>query len=978
MRAFSRVAIVAMGCWFATGWAWGDSLIPPLTEKQTAEARKILASFKSNPRGPFERIRWFCNDGAVLPPEGTPCRARGGGYQHGELSANALKLMSWNLHTGTILAGLPFEVLIDEPLDHHWLKELVLEKYLVAVDRDWVYRKAISYRGARQVEDEEKAGRKFLIQLFSNPKWLAANYHLAGQLADSLPHGVAGSKVKRIRSLATIAAERDPRFQGTRVKIHSYPGPEDLTAVRDFLTDGNPSEAARNNLEELAGLLQEQYSRQSWVPALRAAQKSAAGTPVHARIEELVGILEAKETDQTPRKLSDLSLGIRRQIVQSDNGRQNLDLLDLSRILEQKSFELRRPAPEQPRRDLLEDLRSHFRLAAGGGLMSLRQLEALEAELDSLSQLAPVPAEQYRASLRYLGRASEWCRATVAMDFGPVSRHYQSVEPAAAGLVDHLVRGSAALELTNRLETLLGDADRTVGIRHSILGSLSSGGVVGLNPGISTGRLGIIHSDHEMKNANPGGIYAIPETISELKPMAGILTVDSGNALSHAQLLAANLGIPNARIPSSLLPDLEKRSGLEMFYAVTPRGVVVLKEKSALSGEEKRLWAAQPVTRQRLNLDTGRLRLDDKRLRLLVDLNTKDAGVIVGPKAANLGQLASYFPREVATGVVIPFGVFHEHVSRVLDDSGMPLIQQIGVAVSHVEKLRDSGAAPAAINTYMYPRLAHFRRLIQTMPLLDGFERELMQKMEKNLGPDGSYGVFVRSDTNAEDLPGFTGAGLNLTVANQVGRRNILQSVKDVWASPFTERAFDWRSRALKGTDKVYPSVIVMRAVPSDKSGVIATVDLENGSHDYITVNASEGVSAVVDGGVAESILLGPNGSVQLLQQCRATYRKALRKEGGFENLPAFGKDYLLTPGDIVKLREMVAEVKRRYPAAQSAAGTVLPWDIEFGFEQGDLRLFQIRPLARFQELETLNALTKLEGPIPAVKLVRLNERPLR
>ena len=82
--------------------------------------------------------------------------------------------------------------------------------------------------------------------------------------------------------------------------------------------------------------------------------------------------------------------------------------------------------------------------------------------------------------------------------------------------------------------------------------------------------------------------------------------------------------------------------------------------------------------------------------------------------------------------------------------------------------------------------------------------------------------MFVRSDTNAEDLPEFTGAGLNLTVPNQVGTQQIIQAIKNVWASPFTERAYDWRSRFLIGSEQVYPSVILMRAVPSDKSGVIA------------------------------------------------------------------------------------------------------------------------------------------------------------
>ena len=163
--------------------------------------------------------------------------------------------------------------------------------------------------------------------------------------------------------------------------------------------------------------------------------------------------------------------------------------------------------------------------------------------------------------------------------------------------------------------------------------------------------------------------------------------------------------------------------------------------------------------------------------------------------------------------------------------------------------------------------------------------------MDRLFGPDGSYGVFIRSDTNAEDLPEFTGAGLNLTVPNQVGRANILKAIRDVWASPFTERAYDWRSRVLRGNDRVYPSVVVLKTVPSDKSGVIATINLESGDRSETTVNVAEGTSAVVDGGVAESLLLKPDGSVRLLQQGRATYRKVAVPTGGFRNAAPVGED---------------------------------------------------------------------------------------
>ena len=51
----------------------------------------------------------------------------------------------------------------------------------------------------------------------------------------------------------------------------------------------------------------------------------------------------------------------------------------------------------------------------------------------------------------------------------------------------------------------------------------------------------------------------------------------------------------------------------------------------------------------------------------------------------------------------------------------------------------------------------------------------------------------MRSDTNVEDLAGFTGAGLNLTLPNVVGFDNLVRAISQVWASPFTARAFAWR-----------------------------------------------------------------------------------------------------------------------------------------------------------------------------------------
>jgi phosphoenolpyruvate synthase/pyruvate phosphate dikinase len=246
--------------------------------------------------------------------------------------------------------------------------------------------------------------------------------------------------------------------------------------------------------------------------------------------------------------------------------------------------------------------------------------------------------------------------------------------------------------------------------------------------------------------------------------------------------------------------------------------------------------------------------------------------------------------------------------------------------------------------------------------------------MREVFGPDGSYGVFVRSDTNAEDLPEFSGAGLNLTVPNAVGEKRILQAIKDVWASPFAERAYEWRAEALVSSVEVYPSVVLAKTVGTAKSGVIATANLGTLSTDEITVNVNEGVAAVVDGGVAESLLLRPDGSVRLLAQARAAYKKYALPEGGLGWKPTSGSDYVLLEDEIAEIRELVREVDARFPRVRDASGNALPWDIEFGFLDGKLHLFQIRPLVRYRQTKVLEALANFEAEAPAVRGVGLDE----
>ncbi|MGE3464449.1 MAG: hypothetical protein AB7I04_21270, partial [Pseudomonadales bacterium] len=90
------------------------------------QARQIVSAMTANPRGPYARLRWFCKDGSILPPQPYACRELGGGYQHGEYSTDRQRLAALGWHVGTVVAALTVEELWDEANGLARMRELPL------------------------------------------------------------------------------------------------------------------------------------------------------------------------------------------------------------------------------------------------------------------------------------------------------------------------------------------------------------------------------------------------------------------------------------------------------------------------------------------------------------------------------------------------------------------------------------------------------------------------------------------------------------------------------------------------------------------------------------------------------------------------------------------------------------------------------------------------------------------------------------
>ena len=207
------------------------------------------------------------------------------------------------------------------------------------------------------------------------------------------------------------------------------------------------------------------------------------------------------------------------------------------------------------------------------------------------------------------------------------------------------------------------------------------------------------------------------------------------------------------------------------------------------------------------------------------------------------------------------------------------------------------------------------------------FEAQLRSNLARHFG----------SDTNVEDLTGFTGASLNQTVPNVVGGYdNVLAAIRETWATPFSDRSYSWRQSHMKKPEYVFPAIVVQRAFPSEKSGVLITADVETGDRNFLTIAVNEGVSGAVDGAAAEGLLVDTRtGAVKLLSQATAPERNAIASEGGIVKQPTGGNDTVLTPSEIKQLIALAKNVPARSPPRhprrdrrnETALATQITWN---------------------------------------------------
>ncbi|MGM0516031.1 MAG: phosphoenolpyruvate synthase [Pseudomonadota bacterium] len=220
--------------------------------------------------------------------------------------------------------------------------------------------------------------------------------------------------------------------------------------------------------------------------------------------------------------------------------------------------------------------------------------------------------------------------------------------------------------------------------------------------------------------------------------------------------------------------------------------------------------------------------------------------------------------------------------------------------------------------------------------------------------------VAVRSSATAEDLPTASFAGQQESYLNISGAEVLLESVRHVYASLFTDRAISYRVHQGFDHMAVALSAGVQKMVRADlaASGVMFSIDTESGFRDAVFITAAYGLGEnVVQGAVNPDEFyvfkptlhddLRPIISSQLGEKAiRMVYTDDARLGSSTRNVEVPVEErrrFAIDDDEVLTLARFAVEIEKHY---SEQAGELRPMDIEWAKDgqSGELFILQARP----------------------------------
>lgn len=313
----------------------------------------------------------------------------------------------------------------------------------------------------------------------------------------------------------------------------------------------------------------------------------------------------------------------------------------------------------------------------------------------------------------------------------------------------------------------------------------------------------------------------------------------------------------------------------------------------------------------------------------------KDDIPFVGGKGANLGEMAS-FNIPGPNGFVITAKAYFDFIA---ENNFKKKIQEI---LKNVD-LTD----PQTLNVASHK----VKGLILQGKISSELAKEIINNYLKLGGIIRQALVAIRSSATAEDLPTASFAGQQASFLNVKGEANVVEKVRECWASLFEPRAIFYRQE--KGFDhfKVGIAVIVQEMIPSEISGVMFTIDPVSNQKNKILIEAIYGLGEyIVQGIVTPDLYLINKDPLEIIsRQIEKQTIQLISASGG----SAFGgkagslnkktgiprrlqTKRKLTDSQIIELAKIGKKIHQHY---------FYPQDIEWALNKNKFYILQTRPV---------------------------------
>jgi len=295
-----------------------------------------------------------------------------------------------------------------------------------------------------------------------------------------------------------------------------------------------------------------------------------------------------------------------------------------------------------------------------------------------------------------------------------------------------------------------------------------------------------------------------------------------------------------------------------------------------------------------------------------------------GGKGANMGEM-------VKAQLPVPPGFV------VLRDSYLASIRAAGVADELNAAHRE--AMLHALDTDRFDQMC---ATMKALVLKAGMAPEVQERiLESYRGMGTDCFVAVRSSATGEDGADASFAGMNETYTNVRGEQDLIEAVKNCWASLFAPRVVSYRASRGFTADPAM-AVVVQLMIASERSGVAFTADPTTDATDRVVIEGAFGQGeVVVSGSVEPDNYVVDKKTGEILS--RHTGYKSFEIIRGSD-----GKDQRVELDEAqaeaqVLTDDEVSEIARIAVRSEQHAGC--PQDTEWAIADGKTYIVQTRPI---------------------------------